>query len=355
VNAVTRTAVLGDLVGDGSDVAELTLRVWHDAYAGKMWYPIWDEAFCRWQLPAEDRQLHVGAYADDQLVGFFGAVPQSLRIAGRVWPIGVASWCTVDPEYRAQALTMRLLQQLEVRQKEAGLALSLGIVSGDQDSLAYRMWSQYARVFPSKMRFLSRLGYWAKLLDPSVMARNGLTSAERLGARAFAPVLGLNFGGADQWRPYTPDDHVSCARLLDATTRGFDWSLEWSDARLARQLEGEGAKTYVLEKEGGVAAFASVAVMPFVGRAPIPAGVLDLWCMPGYGTPHRVRALGGLCRQLRGDGLSLLLALRCAMTPAATFAATGFLPLPAKDHLAAIFPRDDVPLDPPRTWSLLFR
>ena len=75
--------VVGDLTGDGSEVAELTESVWRDAYQGSMWYPVWDEGFCRWQLPPDDASLHVAGYAGDRLVGCFCSVPAWLRAQGR--------------------------------------------------------------------------------------------------------------------------------------------------------------------------------------------------------------------------------------------------------------------------------
>jgi len=347
--------VVGDLIGDGSDVAGLSARVWSDAYQGSMWYPVWDKGFCRWQLPPADASLHAAGYAGDRLVGSFCSVPAWLRAQGRTWPIGLAGWCSVAPEARAEGLTLRLVDELDRRHEAAGLAMSLAIVIGDEKAIANRMWTSYARANPARLRFLFRFGYWAKVLDPSAVGRGGLQQYERLGARAFGPLLAASAGSASAWRPFEPEDLPRCAQLLDATTSNFDWSLTWPLERLAPQLQGEAVQTFVLGGGGRVDAFASLARIGFMGRSLIDARVLDLWCAPGLGPVAAAGALGGLCRRLRAEGVPLLMAQRTSMTPARTFAAAGFLPLPGKDWVVALFPRDIPRLDPPRTWSLLFR
>jgi hypothetical protein len=194
-----------------------------------------------------------------------------------------------------------------------------------------------------------------KVLDPSATARGALHPYERLGAAAFGPLLAASAGSASAWHPFEQDDLTRCAQLLDTATSRFDWSLTWPLPRLARQLQGEAVQTYVLGRRGRVDAFASLARIGLMGRSFIDARVLDLWCAPGLGPVAAAGALGGLCRRLRAEGVPLVIAQRSSMTPARTFAAAGFLPAPGKAWVVAIFPRDTPRLDPPRTWSLLFR
>ena len=347
--------VIGDLTGDGSEIADLNAGAWHAAYHGSMWYPVWDDGFFRWQLPPDDAHLHVAGYSGDRLVGSLCSMPAWLRAQGRTWPIGLSSWCAVAPEARAEGLALQLVDELERRHEAAGLAMSLAIVSGHETSIANRIWTSYARANPGRMKFLFQFGSWAKVLDPAALAHGALHESERLGARAFGPLLAASAGSASAWRPFEPDDLPRCAELLDAATSHFEWSLTWPLQRLGRQLQGEAVRTYVRGGSGRVDAFASFARTGFMGQSLIDGVVLDLWCAPGLGPVAAAAALGGLCRRLRADGVSLVIAQRSSMTPARTFAAAGFLPLPGKEWVVALFPRDAPRLDAPRTWSLLFR
>ena len=60
--------------GDAEDLAELMQRVWKGTYLRKMWFPLWDAEFLRWQLGNDDRRLCLAAYDEKELVGCFFSV-----------------------------------------------------------------------------------------------------------------------------------------------------------------------------------------------------------------------------------------------------------------------------------------
>jgi hypothetical protein len=344
-----------DYSGDFEDVAELSRRVWTSEYGGKMWFPLWDAIFFRWQVGAQSGALRPVAYYDTKLVGTFFSIPHVLRIGSSSLPIGLASWCAVDPDYRHMQTGPRLIRELSQRHEELGLAFSLGVVAGDPTSVANRFWTQYAITFPQRLRFLFRFGFWVKVLAPIRVARAGIEAWERLSISALGPFMRvIPFRRDPDVRPYRVGDLERCTQLLQKSTGGLEWALLWSPTQLADQLCSLASGTLVLDLDGQVRGMVNYHHLSFQCREPVRAALIDLWADDDLSTVQRARLLGHLCRDLRERDVHLVLALRSAMMPAAPFVANAFLPQPAHHHFVALFP-GDIPLSPPKTWSLMMR
>jgi hypothetical protein len=344
-----------DYSGDFEDVAEFSRRVWTSEYHGKMWFPLWDAIFFRWQVGTQSGALCPVAYYNKNLVGTFFSIPHVLRIGSSALPIGLASWCAVDPDYRLMQTGPRLIRALSQRHEELGLAFSLGVVSGDPTSVANRFWTQYATTFPQRLRFLFRFGFWVKVLAPSQVARAGVEAWERLSIRTLGALIrAIPFRHDPDVRPYRVADLARCTQLLQKSTAGFEWALLWSPTRLAHQLCSLASGTLVHDLDGQVRGMVNYHCLSFQGQEPVRAALIDLWADDDLSVAQRARLLGHLCRDLRDRDVHLVLALRSAMMPAAAFVANAFLPQPAHHHFVALFP-GDIPLSPPKTWSLMMR
>jgi hypothetical protein len=344
-----------DYHGDFEDVAEFARRVWTLAYRGKMWFPLWDADFFRWQLGEQSGALSAVAYDKGKLVGCSFAIPHSLRMGSSVLPIGLGSWTSVDPGYRRVRLALRLIEALHRRHEETGLAFCIGVVAGDTTSEAVRFWTQYAKAFPDKLCFLFRFGFWAKILAPHILAQAGVEVWERLAGRTLGPILRLTPVRHDpDVRLYRAGDLQRCAEILEKASAGYEWALLWSPKQLAKQLESRISRSLVLEREGRVQGMVNYHCFSLQGRQPVRTALIDLWADDLTGG-QRVRLLGHLCNDLRTRDVHLVLALRSAMMPAAAFAANAFLPLPAQTHMIALYPTSGLSLSPPETWSLVMR
>lgn len=345
-----------DYRGDFEDVAELVGRVWTSAYRGRSWFPLWDATFLRWQLATQSGVMSAIAYDKGKLIACSFAIPHSLRMGSVVLQIGLGSWTTVDPNYRHLGLAQRLIETLEQRHKEMGLAFCLGVVLGDPMSPAFRFWTHYAKAFPHSFRYLFRFGFWAKILAPHIVKRAGVAAWERMASSAFGPLLSaIPYRPDSDVRPYRPNDLEPCAQILEKASSGLDWTLLWSKERLANQLDGPTCRTLVLERGGRVRGMVSGHVLFFQGREPVRTALIDLWADEGLTRAQRVRLLGHLCRDLRERDVHVVLALRSATMPTTAFVANVFLPLPARAHMIALHPTSAISLSPPKTWSLLMR
>jgi hypothetical protein len=354
---MARTIEIQDYHGDFEDVAQFTRRIWTAIYRGRMWFPVWDARFLRWQLGSETSNgLRPVAYEGTKIVASFFSIPHTLRIGPRTLSIGYASVCTADPDYRRMRPMWRLIEALRERHEQQGLAFSLGIVSGDPNSIPYRFWTHYAKSFPQHLRFLFPVGFWLKVLTPRKMAVAGVEKTQRLVARALGPLLGFVPSGHDpDVRPYRTGDLQQCAQILHKATANLDWSLLWPLTQLANQLESPVSSTLVAERDGRVQAMVNYHYLTFHGREPLRTALIDLWADDGLTWPEVVSLLGHLCKDLRRRDIDLVLALRSAMMPRAAMLANMFLPLPSHAHMCVLFPKTGADLSPPRTWSLVLR
>jgi hypothetical protein len=344
-----------DYSGDFEDVAQLACRAWNREYHGKMWFPLWEAVFFHWQIQQGSR-LTLAAYAGAKLIGTFFSVPHLLRMGAATHPIGLASWCMVDPEYRTSRLALALIAALRRRHQELGLAFSLGVVSADKTSRAYRFWNQYAETFPQDFRFLFPVRFWIKALSPQKMARAAIGGWERIGLHLAGPLVrSVPHTSAAEVRAYCAADLQPCADILSRTSARCDWALAWPLHRLATQLASPASATLVFDRRGEVKGLVNYHYTTMQGRDALRTAVIDLCGEDRLTFAERVRFLGTLCEMLRAQRIDLVLALRSAMMPTAAMLANFFIPQPTHAHMVALFPKDGLRLTSPGTWSLLLR
>jgi hypothetical protein len=335
--------------GDFEDLVELSRRVWIPQYAGRMWFSLPDARTLRsWAQGGGC----LAAYHGTKTVGSIFSIPYSLRVRSSVLRTGLITGFTVDPSHRRIALP--LVERIRRLHEERGIAFGIGGFASDQRSASYRFWSRYARAFPQKYHFLFRTGHWFKILAPSALGHAGITTWERLASRTLGHLLRLTPHASDPHvRPCRADDLERCAQMLDKASADFDWATVWSTKQLASELEDPSSETLVFERGGDVRGVVRYRRVLTYGRSPIWAAAIDLWADDGLTGPQRVRLLGHVCNHLRERDVHVLLALRCAMTPASTFAANLFLPPTGQLHVAALLTRPELAPAPPKTWSLV--
>ena len=335
--------------GDFEDLVELARRVWIPQYAGRMWFSLPDAPTLRCWAKGGGC---LAAYDGSKIVGSIFSIPYTLRVRSSVLKTGLITGFTVDPSHRRIALP--LVERIRKLHEEQGIAFGIGGFASDQTSPSYRFWTRYARAFPQKYHFLFRTGHWFKILAPGALSRAGITAWERLASGTLGHLLRLT--------PHASDPHVrqccagdleQCSKMLDKASADLDWATVWSAKQLANELDDPASETLVFEQEGSVRGVVRYRRVVTYGRAAICAAAIDLWADDGLTGPQRVRLLSHVCNHLRERDVHVLLALRCAMMPASTFAANLFLPPMAQLHVAALLTRPEFAPAPPKTYSLV--
>jgi hypothetical protein len=349
------TVEIRDYCGDFADAVELIHRVWTANYTGRMWFPLWDAEFLNWQV-GHNRRWCLAGYEKGKIVACAFSAPHTLQIRSTVVPITFSSWFTVDPAYRRTHVGPRLIAELKRRHHDARVGFSLGVVSGYEQSSAYRYWSRYATKCPESCRFLFRAGFWAKVLNPPVVARASLKWWERAQMRLLGAALKQTpCPPLKSMRAYSRDDLPACVQLLERAGEGLEWTVRWSPERLGPQLEGTVPRTLVYEQHGTLRALVNYHRLHLQGHVPIRAAWIDLCATSPSDTMTTARVLATACAQFVEEGVDMVLCLRSAAFSSRALLANAFTPVPSTDHVVALFQRPDIPLERPETWNILFR
>ena len=347
--------------GDGQDVVRLIEKVWQSNYGGKTWAPSWSLETLRWQIlaprNAEARDCLLAVYEGTRLTGCFFADLCNFSVRGEPVRGSLMSWFTVDPDAGAPMVAVQLVREMSRRHAALDAAFSIGYVMGKPNTPARRFWGRYAELHPRELRFLRRVGYWVRVLDPSAVSRAGLTRIERWGApwlRFWQPGWPLRPSAASI-RAFQTRDLPDCLRLVNYANRGIDLGLTWSEDRLLRHLAASNvSETLVCETPAGVNGFLNYQRMTFHGREPLDCALIDLFA--GSSTLAEASLLLRVALQrMRDAGLKAAVMLRTATCRAGPLLAGGFLPLPAQDHLVGLFPTSRPESLPTRRISVLLR
>ncbi|MFL6798585.1 MAG: GNAT family N-acetyltransferase [Xanthobacteraceae bacterium] len=342
-----------DYHGDFEDVGDLVRRVWIPEYSGKVWFPLPDAAFFRWSIGAQERARCLVAFEGSKLVGSVSYMLHSLRIHSSIVPVAIHTSFSVDPDHRRAALP--LIEQLRRNHRDEELELAIGLILDPRTSLSYRFWTKYAETFPDDFRLLLRGSYWAKFLEPQVIAVTGVNAWERAASRALGPLLRIVPHGRDPHvRPYRTDDLEQCSQIIERASAAYEWVVVWSPEDLSHQLDNPECGTLVFERDGRIRGLINYLLIWLYGRGPIRIALIDIWADDQLAHRDRVRLLSHLCQVLRESGVHGVVAPRNAV-PAAPFLANLFVP--ATDHfrIGVHIIGDMRSLTPPRIWSLPIR
>jgi len=334
--------------GDIDGLVEFICRIWIAEYAGRMWFSVPDEhTIRRWSQGGGC----FAAYHGTKIVGTAFAVPYSVRVGPSVLSIPFITGFTVDPDHPRVAV--QLVERAHRRHAERKIPFSIGGFAGDRRSASYRFWTEYAKIFPQKYRYLFRTSHWFKILAPGPFGRAGITAWQRLGSGTLGRLLSLTPHGHDpNVRPCRAGDLERCSQLLDKASADFDWAVRLSAKRLADELDDPESGILVLERDGDIRAMVRYRCVTAYGRQAVRGAAIELWADDGLTGGQRARLLGHVCNHLRDHGAHVVQALRCAMMPTSAFVANMFLPT-AHMYLAALVTRPELAPTPPKNWSLV--
>ena len=315
--------------GTTDELQKLMERVWSEAYAGKMAFPVWTSSYLDWQFaPVDDqpnRQLAV--YDQDTLVAVLMGTPFRFRVDDRVVNGAHWSWLTVDSKCRGSGLAT-MLDEARVKleqQSNADLIVSYRF-TGSKHSLAEKPNDR----FPLK-RFARRLGFWVRALDLRKLQAWNINSTEAFFSGLAAPfvpeIRSVSRSGCRLVN--MPDDNQleECMALLGRRQTKYALAIEWNLKSLRRQLCGSSvSQTVVAEVDGRVMGFVNFHILPFQGRTRELIGIIDLMVLHELPSSMQRAVIKTTLASMRQQGAILAMKLRCGDEPTTSMFLTGFIP-----------------------------
>ncbi len=251
--------------GTAEEMHEFVVGVWRDSYAGRMSFPVWTPEYFRWQFDLTDpavRNNQLAAYDGSRLVGTLFSIPLKFQTPRGEEQGSQGSWLTIHPDLRGQGIVPRLVEERVRRHRDRGAGLIVSYrFSGSRHSLAERPRPND----PRDSRYLRRVGFWARVLDPSRAARWNISRFDRWLTRLgglLQPAPRVRQATVTI-RPYTPADLPGCLELVSRQLRVKELAIHWELQTLGRLLGGGFGQCLVAVRDDqspGISGLSCVAV-----------------------------------------------------------------------------------------------
>lgn len=313
--------------GTADELSQFVGKVWSDSYTGKMSFIHWTPEYLQWQLRLDDPQQRnnlLAAYDGNTLVGVLLGINHSFRVESEVIPGSLWSWLSVRSDYRGRDIVKALDEERQRRQREAGSKLIASFrYFGTRHSLAERPVNR------TPQQYSSRLGFWARVLNPARFGRWHVKRLEaNLGALSgpFAPVPRLEHKGTTICR-FRHEDLDECLELVRNSYSTVKFSVDWAKPSLAHQLAGNSLSHTLLLKEGGrICGLINFHVLPFQSRTIEKVGVIDLLAFGGGSSRKQAQLVDAALAEMRALDAILALKLRSGDAPAVPLLRNCFVP-----------------------------
>jgi hypothetical protein len=323
--------------GDMQQLAEFCNSVWSRRYTGRMPFAEWSPEFLEWELddcPAT-RELLVAAYDGGKLVGVLPARPMKFHLLGQSIDGSWGSYLSVDPDYESQPVSIKLHLEQRRRHKERALKVNMGYAfTGYAAGRGQDFWLKQQKL----VKPLRHFGTWVRALDPAAVARFSMRRRDVLGMHLARWFLGQPRPPRrpEAIRPFVAADAAACANLLDAASRRADFGYAWDENLARRQLGFKKAtRTLVAVHEGRVAGLINYCTLRFWGRAPIEAGLIDLFETRELPLAAAIDLVRAALVDMRSRGVHLAMALRTTAVPCWPLIRTAFTMVPAEYYYVA--------------------
>jgi hypothetical protein len=321
--------------GDLESLRKLAFLSWTAEYSthnGTSWPDLYSTTLSRYYFEAgNDSRLLVGAYLDQELVGFMANFPRDYRFRGRHYKGMVSGLLAVRPDI--PGVVGLMLSACMQGNREFGTELALFTLEKGHRTMSL------ARVLGAGKKLtysLVRMQPLVHAIDfPAIKEHEALGSLETLAIKtwgAHRPITA--FPSASVVRPCQPGDLRGVLTLTeqvpdnDQLVRVFDLPTlqrRFNSGDLSSQLGG----MVVLERQAEVKAFISFSIYSMVtSRGSQPWAWIDLVCWDGCSLREKHNLIEGvwtLCKERGCIGLLAWTRQRISHFP---FYLAGFLPYP---------------------------
>jgi len=343
--------------GTIDDLVDFVNQVWSQAYANKMTFPYWNRAFFEWQFRSSvqaDRRNLIAAYDGTQLAGVLLGTSYPFRSTnglrgnshcqGSQW-----SWLSIPDQFHGRGIAKMLDEERITRQRSNGSKLIVSFrYIGSRHSRAERPHRD-----SRDNKFNRKIGFWARVIDPSRFARWHWQALDGWLSQLAAPLMRIPAESSSdpQVRSFVESDLSQCVELCTAAHLPLALTIAWDHDSLRHQLCGsEVVQTLILEEQGAVTGFINFHLLPFHARTVEPVAIIDLIVINRASPAGRLKLLNSALSRMQNQGAVLALKLRSGDLPAWPLWRTHFIPKPADSLL--VLQGIEQPIDVPKSAAI---
>jgi GNAT superfamily N-acetyltransferase len=323
--------------GDYEGLERMAHASWHDEYGQASFPNFYRPAFLRYlfdRIPADRRDLLLGAYKDGEIVAFLANLPQKFHFQGKTYGAVYSGLLVVRKEYLRKGLAIDIIRAAVDLNKKYGFDFSLlTLETGHRSTLMMNKFIAEGQ----RIERVRKSAVMARVLDlDRVDGAEGLKGYEKAAIRLLGVHKPPKAAPGVDLRDYRPADLDACHALLDRYKDTVRLALAWDKRELAVELDTpEVARTLVWEKDGRVRAMINFVRHDQLGKTVVPYAWINHVAFPDLTPAERTAFLRAYLIRIKADGFAATIDFTKRGWPAGPFYRARFIPFPRAVNLVS--------------------
>jgi GNAT superfamily N-acetyltransferase len=323
--------------GDYEGLERMAHASWHDEYGQASFPNFYRPAFLRYlfdRIPADRRDLLLGAYKDGEIVAFLANLPQKFHFQGKIHGAVYSGLLVVRREYLRKGLAIDIIRAAVDLNKKYGFDFSLlTLETGHRSTLMMNKFIAEGQ----RIERVRKSAVMARVLDlDRVDGAEGLKGYEKSAIRLLGVHRPPKAAPGVDLRDYRPSDLDACHALLDRYKDTVRLALAWDRKDLAVELDTpEVARTLVWEKDGRVLAMINFVRHDQLGKTVVPYAWINHVAFPDLSPAERTAFLRAYLTRIKADGFAATIDFTKRGWPAGPFYRARFIPFPRAVNLVS--------------------
>jgi GNAT superfamily N-acetyltransferase len=323
--------------GDLEGLERMAHASWRDEYGQASFPNFYRPAFLRYifdRIPADRRDLLLGAYKDGEIVGFLANLPEKFHFQGKIYGAVYSCLLVVRKEYLRKGLALEIIRAAVALNKKYGFDFSLlTLETGHRSTLMMNKFIAEGQ----RIERIRKSGVMARVLDlDRVDGAEGLKGYEKAAIRLLGVHRPPKASPGVELRDYRPSDLDACHALLDRYKDTVRLALAWDARELAIELDfPEVARTLVWEKDGRVRAMINFVRHDQLGKTVERYAWINHVAFPDLSPAERTAFLRAYLTRIKADGYVATIDFNKRGWPAGPFYRARFIPFPRAVNLVS--------------------
>ncbi|RPI97533.1 MAG: hypothetical protein EHM31_13365 [Candidatus Aminicenantes bacterium] len=323
--------------GDYEGLERMAHASWRDEYGAASFPNFYRPAFLHYlcdRIPADKRDLLLGAYKGGEIVAFLANLPQKFHFEGQILGGVYSCLLVVRKEHLRKGIALDIIRAAVGLNKRYGFDFSLLTLETGHRST---QMMDKLRAEGNRIERVRKSGVMARVLDlDRVDASEGLKGYEKAAIRLLGAHRPPKSAAGVDLREYRASDLDECHALLDRYKDTVRLALAWDKRDLAVELDCPGvARTLVWEKGGRVRAMINFIRHDQLGKSVERYAWINHVAFPDLSPAERTAFLRAYLARIREDGFIATVDFGKRGWPAGPFYRTRFIPYPRAVNLVS--------------------